>query len=132
MTKKLIRLTPDELGYKDRGKMKWQGLMLSDHLDALRIMDKEDNALPLEPKRMMSEIEISKILQQSYINKQPITLQANVVNNNNYYPDLQCIVLGSQDNKIYLQLKDGRITTCQINQIRHVEFMNINEWYVSN
>ena len=37
MVRKIIRFTPDQFGYKDRGKMKWQGLMLSDHTEKLKI-----------------------------------------------------------------------------------------------
>ena len=45
MARKVIRFTPDQMGYKDRGKMKWQGLMLSDHSEALRKMFVEENGL---------------------------------------------------------------------------------------
>src|SRR5699024_4280081 len=111
MPKKIVRMTPDQLGYKDRGKMKWLGLMLSDHLDALKVMKK------------------SRYLQQAYINKVPVIIQANTLNNGNYYPDLHCLVLGSQENKIFLLLKDNRTISCEINQIRNIEFMSIENWY---
>lgn len=31
----IIKLTPDDLGYKDRGIMKWQGLILPQQTDAI-------------------------------------------------------------------------------------------------
>lgn len=45
MEEEVIVLSPDRLGYKDRGKMKWQGLMLSDHNAALKQM-KEGHYYP--------------------------------------------------------------------------------------
>lgn len=132
MVKKVIRLTPDDLGYKDRGKMKWLGLMLSDHLDVLKTMDKEDENREPKPKRLMSEKEISQYLQKSYTNKVPIIIQANVLKNGNYYPDIYCLVLGFQDDKIFLLLKDNRRISCEINQIRNIEFMDPIEWYNKN
>src|SRR5699024_7484780 len=129
MSKKLIRLTPDELGYKDRGKMKWLGLLLSDHLDALKVMDRKDNREEPKAKRLMSEKEISQYLQKAFTHKVPIIIQANTLNNGNYYPDLHCLVLGSQENKIFLLLKDNRTISCEINQIRNIEFMSIENWY---
>ncbi|MDN6571092.1 MAG: hypothetical protein L0L22_08855 [Staphylococcus equorum] len=81
MIKKVIRLTPDNLGYKDRGKMKWLGLMLSDHLDALRTIDKEDERSEPKPKRLMTE---------KYLN----------------------------------------ISKKHTSQIRNIEFMNMEDWYL--
>jgi len=129
MPKKIVRMTPDQLGYKDRGKMKWLGLMLSDHLDALKVMDKEDNREEPKAKRLMSEKEISQYLQKAFTHKVPIIIQANTLNNGNYYPDLHCLVLGSQENRIFLLLKDNRTISCEINQIRNIEFMSLNDWY---
>jgi len=129
MDKEIIKMTPDELGYRDRGKMKWQGLILSNHLDALKEMNKEDTSKEPEQKEWMSEIDISEILQLSYVNKVPIVMQANVLRDGHYFKDLQCMVLGYADDKIYLKLKDGRQTTCELHQIRNVEYMDSLEWY---
>lgn len=53
-------MTPNQLVYKDRGKRKWQGLMLSGHLDALKEMKQEDALSEPEQKEWMSETVISK------------------------------------------------------------------------
>lgn len=49
--------------------------------------------------------------------------------NGHYFPDLRCMVLGYADNKIYLQLKDGRRTSCELSQLRNISFMDPAEWY---
>lgn len=129
MKRKVVRLTPDQLGYKDRGMMKWQGLMLSDHLDALRKQKKKDTSAEPTPKIKMSLEKISEVLHHAYYNKSPILMQANVVTNGHYYPDLKCLVLGYSDDKIYLKLIDGRQATCELSQIRNVEFMDPMQWF---
>lgn len=40
----------------------------------------------------MSEIEISKILQKSYLNKRPVAIQANILRDGYFYPDVKCLV----------------------------------------
>lgn len=129
MTNKIIRMTPDDLGYKDRGIMKWQGLMLSAHTEALKHIDKEEKKGKPIGKKIMAEIEISQYLQQSYLNKSPVSIQANTLKNGHFYPDVHCIVFGFNADKIFLKLKDKREISCKINQIRNIEFMNIKDWY---
>src|SRR5699024_4237177 len=90
--------------------------MLSDHLEALKVMKKEDKKPEPMAKKLMNEMEISRYLQQAYINKVPVIIQANTLNNGNYYPDLHCLVLGSQENKIFLLLKDNQTISCEFNQ----------------
>lgn len=126
---KYIKMTPDQLGYKDRGIMKWQGLILSQQADAIKQMNQADQLSEPVPKEKMTEEAISEILQLAFINKDPITMQADIVRNGKYYRDLHCIVLGYADDKIYLQLESGRQVKCEMHQIRHVEFMNPLEWY---
>lgn len=126
---KYIKVTPDQLGYKDRGIMKWQGLILSAQTDALKeINEREQESEPV-PKEKMTEEAISEILQLAFINKSPILMQADVVRNGLYYRDLQCMVLGYADDKIYFRLIDGRNVQCEMHQIRHVEFMDPLDWY---
>lgn len=128
MSKKIIRMTPDQLGYKDRGKMKWQGLMLSDHSEALRRIKNDQNSYEPKPKKLMSEVDIAQILQLAYISKVPVKIQANIVRNNNFFPDLHCLVLGYEEDKIYLKLSDGRLINCKLSQIRNITFSNPLEW----
>jgi len=74
-------------------------------------------------------MKISEYLQQSYLAKRPISIQANILRNGHFYPDVNCIVVGFQDEDIYLLLKDNRSANCTIDQIRNIEFMNTEEWY---
>ena len=94
MARKIIRFTPDQFGYKDRGKMKWQGLMLSNYNECLKIMcENEKNAEP-DPKEMMTLEEITPLLSYAYTTDASITLQANILNNGIYYPNIECLMLG--------------------------------------
>lgn len=128
MEKQTIKyVTPEQLGYKDRGILKWQGMILSDHTDALK---KElSNYHEIEPKVEMSEEEISIVLHKAYKNSHPVSIQANVIQNGNYFKDVQCVVIGQIDNKLCLQLKDGRTTSCTLEEIRNVEMMDPLDWY---
>lgn len=129
MEQPIVRLTPDQLGYKDRGKLKWMGMMLSDHSEALK---KEKLAIEYsEPKQKerMNMSEVGELLYKAYVNDLPIRIQANVLNNGKYYQDLECKITGYIEDKIYFLLKDGRSTFCTLEQIRNVEFMNVFEWH---
>lgn len=130
MKEEVIVLSPDRLGYKDRGKMKWQGLMLSDHNAALKQM-KEDNKkrYGMEKEQMKIE-EVSEVLYKAYIMKKPVAVQTNVLKEGRYYPDVKCMVKGHSRENIYLQLKDGQMKKVSIYLIRHVEYMHPAEWYM--
>jgi len=123
-------IRPDDMGYKDRGKLKWEGLMLSDHVDALKKLKDPEELIEHEPKEEQDEQTISEHLYYAYVNKLPITIQADVVNKHgNYYRDVSCIVVGQGANIIYLYLKDKRKAKCPIDKIRNVEFMDPVDWY---
>src|SRR5699024_4965526 len=128
MEKKIIRLTPDQLGYKDRGKMKWLGLMLSDHTEALSKMTKEERLKEIEAKPQQSLVEISELLSQAYHTGHPVLIQANILQNGTYFKDVPCMVSGTFEEKIYLLLKDGRLVNTILDDIRHVELMNPMDW----
>lgn len=125
----IIRVTPDQLGYKDRGIMKWLGMMLSDHSEALKKEKRANDFSEPKKKKRMLESEIGKLLYQAYTANLPIQMQANVLRGGNYYPDLQCKVTGYVEDKIYFLLKDDRSVYCSLEQIRNIEFMDILEWH---
>lgn len=129
MNQSIIRVTPDQLGYKDRGIVKWFGMMLSDHSDALKKEEMNNQSIEVEEKEEMTKEDISTVLHKVFAANIPILLQANVLKNGNYYKDLECKVAGYFENLICFVLKDGRSTICSLEQIRNVEFMNSLEWY---
>lgn len=129
MVRKIIRFTPDQFGYKDRGKMKWQGLMLSVHTEKLKIMyDKEKNSEPA-PKESMTIEEITTLLSYAYTADVPISIQANMLNNGLYYPDIECLVLGYEVENIILKLKDERIFKINLYEIKNVQLLDPVTWY---
>ncbi len=126
----IIRITPEQFGYKDRGIMKWMGLMLSDHTEALKRESEDSRLIEVKPKREMTEEEISQVLYQAFTNNSGVAIQANTLRKDgNYYKDLECKVSGYTDNQIHLSLKDGRVRSCTLEQIRNVEMMNSLDWY---
>lgn len=129
MAEEVILLNPDKLGYKDRGKMKWQGMMLSDHTEALKKMKAEEQAIDIPAKEEMTVEEISEMLYEAYVTKSPVAIQANVLRNGQYYPDVHCLVLGYLGEKIILQLKNGSIKRVNIDLIRNVEVFNVLKWH---
>ncbi len=126
----IIRITPEQFGYKDRGIMKWIGLMLSDHTEALKKEAEDSRQIEVKPKKEMSEEDIAQTLYQAFSSDSPVAIQANVLRRDgNYYKDVQCMVSGYADNHIHLSLKDGRVKSCTLDQIRNVEMMNPLDWY---
>lgn len=129
MDHSVTRVTPDQLGYKDRGIVKWFGMMLSDHSEALKKEEKANQLIDIPAKEEMTEEEISRVLYRAFVTGHPVLIQANVLCDGNYYNDLQCKVVGYIGNKIGLFLKDGRSTSCTYEQIRNIAFMNSLDWY---
>lgn len=132
MDEKRTRVTPDQLGYKDRGKMKWMGLMLSDHTEALNKMGKDEKNDEIKPKPKQSLAEIGEYLEKAYHTQSPIIIQANVLQNGSYFKDVPCLVSGVSEEKIFLMLKNGRIVDTQLEDIRNIEFLDSKIWYVKN
>ncbi len=123
----ITRFTPERIGYKDRGILKWQGMMLSDHTEALKKMKNEVSVIA--GKDEMNAIEISQVLHRAYATNSPVSIQANIIRNGSYYKDVVCKVAGYGRGKIHLMLKDGRTTSCTLEEIRNVEFMDVLDWH---
>lgn len=123
----ITRFTPEQIGYKDRGILKWQGMILADQTDALKNMESE--ATVIAGKEEMSEVEISQVLHRAFASGYPIAIQANIIRNGSFYKDVICKVTGYGGNKIHLRLKDGRLTSCSLYEIRNIEMLDPLDWY---
>lgn len=125
----ITQITPEQFGYKDRGIVKWFGMMLSDHSEALKKEAMNSRQIEIKAKEEMTEGEIANVLHKAFVTNTPILIQANVMRDGNYYKDLECKVSGYVENQIYFILKDERSTSCTLEEIRNVEFMDVIDWY---
>lgn len=98
-TMSITRVTPEQLGYKDRGIVKWLGMMLSDHSEALKKEKIKKQLIEVEAKEEMSEEEIAEVLYKAFVSDSSVLIQANVMRNGNYYRDLQCKISGYVENQ---------------------------------
>lgn len=129
MNEKRIYRTPDQFGYKDRGMMKWQGLILSDHTEAIKEMKQVGNKKTVSKKTRQSMKEVSAVLAEAYQSKQAVSIQANILRDGSYTEEVHCMIVGSDETKIYLLLKDGRITAITLDDIHHIELLDSQIWY---
>lgn len=133
MTEETIWLNPDRLGYKDRGIMKWQGLILSHQRDAIKKLEQEYADLEVKEKEEMKPEEISEVLYNAWASKLPVVIQANVIRNGNYYPDVHCLVQGFSENEIILYVRKKNdeevVKRITIDMIRNVQTYDVLKWH---
>lgn len=125
----IIKMTPEQLGYTDRGIVKWLGMMLSDHSEALKKESRKNQFFDIQAKPEMTEEEVSNVLYHAFVKKYPVVIQANIIKEGYYYKDVACKISGYAEDKIYLLLKDGRTLTCSLPEIRNIELMDQLAWY---
>lgn len=130
MPKKIIRLTPDQMGYQDRGKMKWQGLMLADHTEAIKKNSFAEQNKDTPPKAQLSLNDIGEKLAYAYQKKLPICLQTNTLKNGASLQEYYCLVVGNYENEICFSLKNGRIVKTPLENIRHLELVDSITWQI--
>jgi len=129
MEKRIIHRTPDQLGYKDRGKMKWMGLMLSDHTEALTQMTQQEEKIEVPAKPQQTLAERDAYISQAYLAKKPIVIQANILQNGSYFKDVLCMVVVFFEEVIFLKLKSGRMVEATLVEIRNIEFIDPHLWF---
>lgn len=133
MNKKRLRMMPDQLNYQDRGKMKWQGLLLSDHKEALK--KTPNNAMKKHgslsyPRQ--SILEISEQLATAYQNKYPLVIQTNTLNTDQELVYFFALVTGSEASDIYFTLKNNQLIVVPLENIRSVQALDILSWQFLN
>ena len=62
--------------YQDRGMVKWQGFMLSEHNAQIERLEGEANKV-IPPKPQMEQLEMDRILNHAYTKHIPVKIQLN-------------------------------------------------------
>lgn len=129
MTQDVIKLSPDALGYKDRGKMKWMGMMLSDHAEALKKQKKTTQSAIIIPREKLSLEEISTFLYKSYTLKKPLAIQLDIVKDGSYLPDIEGLAKGFKEDKVYITLRHHQVRQIDLDDIRHIQWIDSAQWF---
>jgi hypothetical protein len=109
--------------YHDRGKVKWQGMYLSEHTSAIA-KDRAKRSEKYEKKERMNEIEIGASLFYAYANHCLVSIQLDEYDTEGrILPDIQGIVSGTIDEGILI---NGQ--KIELEKIRHIELLNMKKW----
>lgn len=128
MSVKRIRITPDQLNYEDRGKIKWQGLLLSDHSEALKKSTFSEQKPLIPSYRKQSIVEISKQLAHAYQNQYPLFVQTNTITSNQEFINFTGLVIGSEASSIYFTLKNNQLVITPLENIRYLKAIDSLSW----
>lgn len=109
--------------YQDRGMVKWVGFYLSDHTAVLKQAAQKRHQVNLA-KKEQSLAEISRFLQQAFLQKKRVSIQLNLLDSeSNFMNDLVGKIIGQKDGVIYLAEEEQGILQVEIDQLRHVELL---------
>lgn len=122
----VIVLSPDRLGYKDRGIMKWQGLILSDHIEAMK-KEKAASRREIVIEEEQDEQEIGEQLFMSLAHKKWISVQENILDGSDYVEPVVGVVLGFKEPYVFIQTKKER-KRVSISDIRHIKSVSYDKW----
>ncbi|WP_414839566.1 hypothetical protein [Carnobacterium sp. TMP28] len=113
--------------YNDRKMAKWQGFVLSDHAELLKKSDALKNKCTL-PKEKQSPESISETIFQAFSTEKQLVLQMDFLINGLYEDDLIGIVIGQEENSLYLQTY-SELILIDSSLIRHAEIAESKKWW---
>ncbi|MFD1465499.1 DNA-directed RNA polymerase subunit beta [Lapidilactobacillus mulanensis] len=118
----------DQWLYDDRGMMKWMGWILSDHSAYMEAEAKRE--APTLPKTEMTSIEIDRVLQQAWKKSEIISVQKNIEFDQRFEPNIEGALVGNECGLIYVQGKDNHAQEIEVAEIRHVEIIDAEKWWL--
>ncbi|MEG0267203.1 MAG: hypothetical protein RR439_01590 [Carnobacterium sp.] len=116
--------------YNDRKMAKWQGFVLSDHAELIQKSEKIKNKFNLAKEKQTPEI-ISEIIFQAFLTKKQLTIQMEFLLDGLYEDNLIGIVVGQEENNIYLQTH-SELVVLDSDFIRHAEIRESKKWWDSH
>ena len=117
-------MTYDNLSdYNDRGIVKWQGFFLSEHTAEIEKFTKEEYKFN-EAKELMSEQEVSRIIEQALLRKLPVRVQINAVDlNGSYADDVVGHIRGYSEDGIHIGAE-----IVPFESIRNIKLEDVVKW----
>jgi len=112
--------------YNDRGLLKWQGFLMSEHNSQLTEYLKRINTLAVQ-KEEMSEEDIHRELMHSYHKLRLALVQLNEVDNGLYAEDIEGMVTGFDEGHVHFNTVHG-IVTVPLDSIRNVYIPEFRKW----
>lgn len=122
-------INPHLSGYKDRKMAKWQGLILSEHSEAVNQLNEKNKKRTIEKEKQSSKT-ISELIAYSYSQNKTVSVQVDCLFDGHYEDDLIGIVCGYHEDNIYIQTED-KLIVCELNLIRNVEKNEEKKWFKS-
>lgn len=124
-----VYYTPDELGYKDRGMVKWQGFILSDHMEQMLIEEKQYRYSPHQSA--LSQEECASRLSQAYQHKRQVTLQLATLAHGHHHEEMTGYTKGVEDGQLYFQTQTG-MRVIPLELISHVHLNDNHKWFTKD
>lgn len=113
--------------YEDRKMAKWKGFVLSDHAEMLQKQNQTKNNFNSAKEKQTPET-ISENLYQAFLTKKQVMIQMEFLLNGVYENDLIGIVVGQEENNLYLQTHSELIVIDSV-LIRHAEISEAKKWW---
>lgn len=113
--------------YLDRGIVKWNGMFLSEHTEAMYNKKIAQQNQPKQ-KKAMSVPQIQTILVDAYQNHLVIAIQKEERNlEGDYLPDITGQIVGFDDRGLFIDQQK-----VDFDEIRHVEILSNCKWFQIN
>lgn len=122
-----ILLSPEKLGYEDRGMVKWQGFLLSDHVEAMKKQKEKVEYTHPSRRSQLSLEETAARLFEAYNYDSPVSIQMNQIQNGQFSADKIGQITGFHEQVIYLHTAEECIEL-EFNTIRHIELLTWEEY----
>lgn len=122
-----IYATPDDLGYKDRGIMKWMGIMPTEQREYIY---EQAQAFKRGERKVLekeSEEKIGEKLFYAHTNKQIVSIQQDIKRDGKFIEPTVGLVQGFHDQYVVLETKQGR-KGMEMHNIRYVERVAYDKW----
>lgn len=122
-------INPAKEGYVDRKMKKWEGLILTEHREQMKMIKRDQEKM--NEKRVgekQDEMTIASLLFASMSQKQTVNVQQDIIENGQYIPALKGVVQGFDEKVVYLNV-EGLMKTISMDTIRNVEENEHIKWY---